>query len=199
MKYILFTLILCYAFNLKGQEKVQFPLLKKRIDSLAFIDKKTGQDVRNAKNTERDSLRKIVKVTFMQNTELLKDIFAEYGFPNYDKVGKETSSNFWLCVQHSDHDLKFQEEVLREMKKQVKRKKANPSNFAFLTDRVNINQHKAQIYGTQVTYDQNKTAVPKNLENPKGVNNRRKSIGLEPIEEYLEFLTEAHRQMNPDK
>lgn len=199
MKNILFILMLLYAFNLKGQEKVQFPLLKKQIDSLAFMDIKAGQDVRNAKNTERDSLRTIVKACFIRNTEVLKQIFAVYGFPNYDKVGKESSNNFWLCVQHSDHDLKFQKDVLIEMKKEVKRKKADPSHFAFLTDRVNINLQKAQIYGTQLDYDQNKTAFPKNLENPKRVNSRRKSVGLEPIEEYLEFATDAHRKMNPNK
>lgn len=191
--------MLFFASSLRGQDKVQFPLLKKKIDSLAFIDIKTGWDVRNGKPTERDSLRKIVKETFLRNAEVLKKIFDEHGFPNYDKVGKESSKNFWLCVQHSDHDLKFQQEVLKEMKKEVKHKKADPSNFAFLTDRVNINLNRAQVYGTQLSYDEQKRAFPKNLKNPKKVNQRRNSIGLEPLEDYLEFATMAHRQMNPDK
>jgi hypothetical protein len=121
-----------FAFGLKGQDKVQFPLLKKQIDSLASIDIKTGRHVRNGKLTERDSLRKIVKETFLRNTVVLKKIFDEHGFPNYDKVGKESSKNFWLCVQHSDHDLKFQQEVLKKMKKEVKQKKADPSNSHIL-------------------------------------------------------------------
>jgi hypothetical protein len=199
MKNRFCILLFISTFTVKGQEVIQFPILKKQIDSLAFIDKKIGQDVRYGKIEERDSLRKIVKETFLRNTELIKQLFAKYGFPNYDKVGKESEKNFWLCVQHSDHDLKFQQDVLKKMKKEVNRKKADPTDFAYLTDRVNINLGKAQIYGTQLDYDKNKTAFPKNLKNPKEVNNRRKSIGLEPIEDYLKFATEAHRQMNPDK
>jgi hypothetical protein len=61
---------------------------------------------------------------------------------------------------------------------------------------VNLNSGKKQIYGTQVTY-QNRTAVPKSLKNPKSVNKRRKEAGLEPIEGYLQRMTEMHRQMSP--
>ena len=85
------------------------------------------------------------------------------------------------------------------MDKEVKRKRANPSDFAYLTDRVNINLGEPQVYGTQLGYDENKTAFAKNLKDPKNVNKRRKSMGLEPLEDYLKFATEAHRQMNPGK
>jgi len=199
MKNIFSTLLLISAFTIKAQEVIQFPALKKQIDSIPFIDKKAGQDVRYGKIEERDSLIKNVKEIFIRNTALAKQIFAEYGFPNYDKVGKEGEKNFFLCVQHSDHDLKFQQAVLKQMKKEVRRKKADPSSFAYLTDRVNINSGNSQISGTQLEYDKQKTAFPKNLKNPNKVNDRRKSIGLEPIEDYLKFATEAHRQMNPDK
>jgi hypothetical protein len=84
------------------------------------------------------------------------------------------------------------------MKKEVKTKKADPKNFAYLTDRVNLNSDKPQIYGTQVTY-QDRTAIPKELAKPRAVNKRRKEVGLEPIEDYLKMMTEMHRQMNPQK
>ncbi|MBC8987730.1 hypothetical protein H9X96_18350 [Pedobacter sp. N36a] len=199
MKNFLLPLLLMSVFSVKGQDVIQFPLLKKQIDSLGFIDKKVGQDVRYGKIEDRDSLRKIVKGTFIRNTELLKKIFSEYGFPNYDKVGKGSSKNFWLCVQHSNHDLKFQQDVLKVMENEVKSKKADPSDFAYLTDRVNINLGKPQIYGTQLSYDEHKKAFPVNLKDPRKVNKRRKAIGLEPVEDYLQFATEAHRQMNSDR
>ena len=126
MKTFLWTLLLISAFKVEGQDTVQFPSLKNQIDSLAFIDKKVGQQVRYGKIEDRDSLRKIVKQTFIGNTELLKQIIAKFDFPGYDKVGKEGSKNFLLCVQHSDHDLKFQEDVLKKMKREVKRKNADP-------------------------------------------------------------------------
>lgn len=190
-------LFLLSFFAANGQDSIRFPLLKKQIDSLASIDVKTGQNVRYGKIEDRDSLREIVRGTFIRNTEAMKQIFTTYGYPNYDMVGKESEKNFWLCVQHSDYDLEFQQRVLKKMKKEVKRRKASASNFAALTDRVNINLGKPQIYGTQVSYDENRTAFPEKLKNPKKVNKRRQSVGLEPLEDYLKFVTEAHRQMNP--
>ena len=41
-------------------------------------------------------------------------------------------------------------------------------------------------------------AYPKPLEDSLGVNERRKSIGLEPIEEYLNGMTEMHFEMNKE-
>ncbi|NRF39329.1 DUF6624 domain-containing protein [Pedobacter foliorum] len=192
------TLMLVFIFFIvaKGysQDAVLYPEVKKQLDSLANLDVKAGRDMRTTKIENRDSLRKIFRETTVRNTEVLKQIFYKYGFPNYDKVGKEASKNFWLCVQHSDHDLKFQQQVLKKMKVEVKRKKADPSNYAWLTDRVNVNSGKSQIYGTQLDYKADGTPIPKKLKDPETVNDRRKEIGLEPIEDYLEFVKEAQKQ-----
>jgi hypothetical protein len=42
--------------------------------------------------------------------------------------------------------------VLEKMKVEVDRGNADPSYYAMLVDRVNINTGKPQVYGTQVTY-----------------------------------------------
>jgi hypothetical protein len=94
--------------------------------------------------------------------------------------------------------LKFQKDVLKLMKKELKNKKADSKNYAYLTDRVNINSGKAQIYGTQVEY-KNRTAIPKKLKDPTTVNERRKEVGLDPLENYLDIMTQMHSQMNPEK
>ncbi len=39
-------------------------------------------------------------------------------------------------------------------------------------------------------------AYPKNLLDSLGVNERRKSIGLEPLEDYLNGMTKMHFEMN---
>ena len=198
MRYLIWILsfFLLFSFAVKGQEIIQFPTLKKQIDSLKFVDQQVQQDFINASNNERPDLLKIENETFIRHTKLLKEILRKYGFPNFDKVGMESSNNYWLCVQHCDHDLKFQERVLKLMKNEVKRKKANSANYAYLTDRVNLNSGRPQIYGTQVTY-KDRRAVPKELKKPLAVNKRRKEMGLEPIEQYLSLMTELYRQMNP--
>ena len=200
MKKIACITVLILVFNLvaSAQETAKYPALKKQIDSLKIIDQQVQKDLINSNSENRQALDKIKNETFIRHTIILKNILTTYGYPNFDKVGKESSDNYWLCVQHCDHDLNFQKEVLKAMKKELKNKKANPKNYAYLMDRVEINSGKAQIYGTQVTY-QNRTAIPKLLKNPKTVNKRRKEVGLEPIEAYLAMATDVHRQMNPEK
>lgn len=194
LKTLALVFILFIVAKGYSQEAVLYPDVKKQLDSLALLDKKAGQDARTTKSGNRDSLKRVFRETTVRNTAVLKQIFNKYGFPNYDKVGKEASKNFWLCVQHSDHDLKFQQQVLKKMKVEVKRGKADPSNYAWLTDRVNINSGKPQIYGTQLAYKADGTPMPRNLKDPKTVNDRRKEIGLEPIEDYLQFIKEVQKQ-----
>lgn len=195
MRYLLFLLLSLPAL---GQESVKYPLLKKTIDSLAFIDQKVQQDfIDSFKTGQSKKFEQIEQETFSRHTPILKQIFQVYGFPNYDLVGKKSSNNYWLCVQHCDQDLPFQQTILAAMEPQVKAKKADSKNFAYLTDRVNINSGKPQIYGTQVTY-KDRTAIVKDLADPSYVNQKRLSIGLDSLETYLRMMTTMHRQMNPN-
>lgn len=134
---------------------------------------------------------------FTTHQKRLKQIFDEYGFVGFDLAGQDGSRNFWLMVQHSDHNPDFQQKVLEKMKIEADNENAIPSNYGLLVDRVNLNTGKKQIFGTQVTYNmETGQAYPKPLEDSSTVNERRKSIGLEPIEEYLNRMTEMHFEMN---
>jgi len=136
---------------------------------------------------------------FTTHQKRLKQIFDEYGFVGFDLAGEEGSSNFWLMVQHADHVPEFQKEVLEKMKIEVDKKNAEPSNYGLLVDRVNLNTGQNQIYGTQVSYNLTTgQAYAKSLEDSLNVNERRRSIGLEPIEHYLNSMTEMHFEMNKE-
>ena len=90
-------------------------------------------------NAFRDSV-------FTTHQNRLDQIFEENGFPGYDLVGKEGSLNFWLMVQHSDHNPNFQKKVLEKMKIEVEKGNTDRSNYGLLVDRVNINTGKPQVY-----------------------------------------------------
>jgi hypothetical protein len=53
---------------------------------------------------------------FKSNQLRAEQIFDQHGFLGYDLVGEKGSQDFWLLVQHSDHNPKFQNEVLEKMK-----------------------------------------------------------------------------------
>ncbi|CAM1372693.1 DUF6624 domain-containing protein [Tenacibaculum xiamenense] len=136
---------------------------------------------------------------FTTHQKKLKQIFNTYGFVGFDLAGENGSKNFWLMVQHSDHNPDFQLEVLKKMKLEVDKKNANPSNYGYLVDRVYLNTGKKQVFGTQATYN-TKTgqAYPKNLSDSLNVNQRRKALGLKPLEMYLNDLTKMHFEMNQE-
>ena len=134
---------------------------------------------------------------FTTHQQRLEEIFEESGFPGYDLVGKDGSTDFWLMVQHSDHVPDFQAKVLSQMKAQVDKGNADPANYGLLVDRVNLNTGKPQIYGTQVAYRAGICqAYSQDLADSANVNQRRKSIGLPPLEEYLNQMSEMHFEIN---
>lgn len=136
---------------------------------------------------------------FTTHQNRLKQIFDEYGFVGFDLAGEDGSRNFWVMVQHSDHNPDFQKEVLAKMKIEVEKENAIPSNYGLLVDRVNLNTGGKQVYGTQVTYNmETGQAYPKPLQDSLNVNKRRKSVGLDPLETYLNTMTKMHFEMNKE-
>lgn len=126
----------------------------------------------------------------------LEKIFDEFGYPGYDLVGAEGSSNFWLMVQHADKHIDFQTRVLEKLKVAVEQNNASGRNYGLLTDRVNLNKGEKQLYGTQVRYNAFGQAYPKPLLDSANVKQRRAAVGLEPLEDYLNKMTLMHFEMN---
>ncbi len=129
----------------------------------------------------------------------VEKLFKQYGYLGFDKVGKDGSDNFWLIVQHCDKFPGFQKKVLRAMDKQVQKKNANPKNYAYLYDRVEVNAGHKQLFGTQVEYDVAKTGrafVKNGLTDSVNVDILRKRYDLNPLKEYLNIMTTMHYEMN---
>ncbi len=174
--------------------------LRQLIDSLRNEDQKwrnIAVKIRNGEKIENytqayawEKVREIDSICH----PILKDIINQKGFPNYDMVGKTGSNNFWLLVQHQDKHLDFQEQVLSLMKPEVDKKKASERNYAYLIDRVRVNSKKLQIYGTQCRVNaEGSSYEPDPCEEPEKLNERRASVGLSPIEEYIGSMNKNHQ------
>lgn len=171
------------------------------IDSLYIVDQKIQSDAMKAGNNgETEKMHELIAeqlVIFERHIPILKNIYDMIGYPTIEQVGKESARKYFTLVQHSDADIKFQEKMLVEITKEVKKGNMNGENFALLTDRVQLAQNKPQVYGTQLNYDINiGHAYPINLIDSINVNARRENIGIEPIEKYLNKSIEVHFQMN---
>lgn len=123
-------------------------------------------------------------------TDRLREITEEHGWPGSDLVGEDGASAAWVIAQHSDLDPGFQQEALGLMRPAVEAGLADPTELAYLEDRVGLNSGGEQVYGTQIGCVDG-IPQPAPLADPETVDERRAEVGLEPIDEYLATLNEA--------
>lgn len=181
---------------------VLYPKLSKTLDSLAYVDQWPMQQLlQQLPDSAGRDLVQVQEDNFTRHQLLLERIVRQVGYPGVAQVGEESAHNFWLLVQHADAYPSFQRQVLKSMLPEVKRKNTSPVDYAYLTDRVAINAGQLEEYGTQVTYKGPGlgNAVPKSLRDPKNVDKRRAAIGMEPLQQYLDRMSNMHKEMNTPK
>ncbi|MBZ4191129.1 DUF6624 domain-containing protein [Niabella beijingensis] len=190
------TLLIC--ISTAAQEKTYNAALANELAAMVKTDQIAAKPPAGAyKDLDKADWQHFKDSVFQTHKKRLAVIYRDHGYPGYDLVGKEGAFNFWLMVQHCDFDPAFQQQVLEGMRQQVDKKNAPADKYGWLTDRVNLNTGKPQIYGSQVTYNTDSCqAYPKNLYDSVHVNKRRALLGMEPLEAYLNAMSEIHFEMN---
>jgi len=197
MYRILILILLTFLFgaNIQAQSSMS---LSQTIDYMVVDDQYWRNLHTKIMNGETDTIsitecenqiRRIDSLHF----PVIKAIFDSVGFPGYDLVGKTSSHNFWLLVQHADKHLEFQQLALSAMWTQVEKKNANGADYAYLVDRVKVNAGELQIYGTQMTLNETETSfIPLPVAFPEQLDARRKSVALPPIDFYINAMNERY-------
>lgn len=140
-----------------------------------------------------------------EHARILNDIIDAIGYPVVDTVGKEASEAAWLVIQHSIGQPVFMKKCAALLQKAVSEHKADPIHLAYLADRIAVFEEKPQLYGTQFDWDENGELAPDPVDDPVKVNQRRKSIGLNTLEEQTAMIRQRakkEKQMppqNPDQ
>jgi hypothetical protein len=118
---------------------------------------------------------------------IVKGILDKYGWLGPDVVGNEGNSALFLVIQHSDPAT--MDEYLPMMKEAVKNGNAKAGELALLIDRTEMNHGRPQIYGSQITVNNEtgKSEVYKIIDE-KNVNKRRAEVGLGPMEDYAKYF-----------
>jgi len=143
------------------------------------IEKKYGRD-----SKEMKELWKIINEKDSTNLITVKAILDRQGWLGADVIGDKGKKALFLVIQHAD--LATQETYLPMMKEAVKQGRADAFSLALLEDRVAIRNGKRQLYGSQIQRDAETNlyyVLP--LEDPDHVDQRRASIGLEPLADYV--------------
>ncbi len=131
-----------------------------------------------------------------KNASELEDIIKQIGYPSIDKVGEEASQSAWIIIQHSIGQPDFMRKCAFELEKAVNENKADPINLAYLLDRITVFENKPQLYGTQFDWDENGKMSPNSYDDLAKVNERRKNIGLNSLEEQIEIMRRRVKDEN---
>jgi hypothetical protein len=132
-----------------------------------------------------------------KNTIMLKALLEDYDWIDAHRFGQRIASHAWVLAQHADADPAFQKMVLQRMVPYLDNGGVSQRNYAYLFDRVAVNNNQPQRYGTQPEPDCNAdgTLSPRTLEDPARVNERRAALNMEPMEDAMAEM--ASRRCRP--
>lgn len=131
-----------------------------------------------------------------RNAEILDGIIDTIGYPNFDKVGREATEAAWLIIQHSIGKPDFMKKCAKLLEVAVRENKASPINLAYLTDRIAVFEGYLQLYGTQFDWDEKGELSPHPFDSLTKVNGRRRSIGLNSLEEQTDIIRTQVKKEN---
>jgi hypothetical protein len=125
------------------------------------------------------------------NTETLKAIVRQQGWPRRSAVGDVAADQAWLIVQHADRDPVFQLTALRLMEPMVAGGEVSKANYAYLYDRVMLKLTGKQRYATQSICEAGRwVSLP--LEDARAADQRRAEAGLSPLRDYMAQMEEKY-------
>ena len=116
-----------------------------------------------------------------RNQELVISIIEKCGMPRLKEVWQRQMDAIWLGLQHSTKDIR--KKYFPQIEKAVKNGDLSKQQYALMKDRILMDEGKPQIYGSQI-----ENGKLYKLENPKTINERRKEMGMEPIDDYLKYF-----------
>ena len=135
---------------------------------------------------EEDSLGRRMHEVDSANLVKLKWLIDTLGFPTWERVCSYGSADAWLVAQHM-HPW-FQYDYVKQLRQAVADTNADPSNLAYLEDRLRTGRGLPQLYGTQFTStsENNRTVWQCPVADIKNVNLRREQMLMPPLEDYVE-------------
>lgn len=137
-----------------------------------------------------------MKEVHTRNAKILSEIIDAIGYPTIDKVGKEANEAAWLVIQHSIAHPEFLKKCVNLLEKAVHENNADPKSLAYLSDRIAVFEGKKQLYGTQFDWDEYGELSPNSFDDLNNVNERRKSIGLNTLEQQTELIRTQAKNEN---
>jgi hypothetical protein len=132
------------------------------------------------------------------NGHQLENLIEQHGWPGRTLVGDEAAEAAWLILQHAIGNPGLQRRGVALLRDALERGEIKAHQLAMLEDRVAFFEGRPQRYGTQFDWDDDGRLSPWVIEDPQSVDERRQSIGLEPLADRIAVMRSAERMAPPD-
>lgn len=127
-----------------------------------------------------------------QSQEELDGLLTRKGWPRAAEVGEEAVWGAYLVLMHGTSEL--QKKYMPAIRSACQAKELPWERYANIFDRCLFNQNKPQRYGTHLKYnEETKREELYPLEDESKVNEWRKELGLQPLEDYLKSFNIVFR------
>ena len=189
--------------RMKG-ERYREPGLSKELWRMGIRDQAYYSQIKHAENEYgmkspvKDSLWGLKKQLNEENLQRLEQIIEDYGWPGISLVGSRAANTAFLIVQHSD--LETQKKYKPMLMAACNRGDAEWGALALLIDRIEVNEGRPQVYGSQVRYNEEKGVYePYPAIDEHNLDKRRKEVGLRPAKSYyanwkIDYTVEQNRK-----
>ena len=118
-------------------------------------------------------------------------------WPGWKLVGTDGSEAAWLVAQWAIEDVGLQRRCLEMLEVAVACNDADPVHFAYLADRVCMNDGRDQLYGSQFVLGEHGELEPWPVDDLAAVDARRARLGLPPFAAHAAAMRERWHDAGP--
>ena len=150
------------------------------------------QEVRRrwVKDQKNETLKKEMAAIDAKHVMRLREILQSYGWPGKSLIGTDGAGAAWTIAQHGGQ--LFLQQTVPLMKAAAAKGELDWGLVATSIDRVLLGEGKKQLYGTQFDTEGDR-CEPKSVAEPAKLDERRKAVGLGPINEYAQMLCATYK------
>ena len=153
---------------------------------MARLDRVTRAELAASGDLFDDGYEPRMARVHARNAQRLRRVIKSFGWPGADLVGPDGAEAAWLVLQHAIAEPGLLRRALPLLEAAVREGRADPAHAAMLEDRIRFFEGRPQRYGTQFDWDAAGNLSPGEVEDPQRLAERRRAVGLPPLEEQME-------------
>jgi len=145
----------------------------------------------NSSSDEKKYLISLMAQEDKKNQEQVTNIIDKNGWLGISEVGDMANITLFLVIQHAS--VEIQEKYFPLLKESAEKGESRLADMALMDDRIRMYRKKKQLYGSQ-TFSINGKSYVWPIEDAKNVDERRKSVQLPPLADYLKLMGLSYPQ-----